>query len=194
MRMKGWILTVVSAVSLLLLAMVVSFLIVDRGSTTSREFDITVPDGSGTGGRIYGLHLCDGSLFAAMFDNHPGPCSWDCFCTTDEHESLGLYCEVMIYDYGLQMWPHLGGFGVAHVSDRPANELFRSAGVLMLPKWAPIAILLAMPLVTLRAWLRKRRQGKRLNNGLCLNCGYDLRASPARCPECGKSVPLGRLR
>jgi hypothetical protein len=193
MRMKGWILTVVSAVSLLLLAMVVRFLILDCGSLKSREFGVTVPGGSGTGGRIYGLYLCDGSLFAALFDNHPGPCSWDCFCTTDEHESLGLYCEVMIYDYGLRMWPHLERFGVAHVSDRPANELFRSARVLMLPGWVPIAILLLMPLATLRTWFRKRRLMKRLDSGLCLNCGYDLRASLERCPECGRNVPTGSV-
>jgi len=44
---------------------------------------------------------------------------------------------------------------------------------------APFAVPPAMTLV--RA-LRRRRRGRR---GLCRQCGYDLRASPQRCPECG---------
>ena len=54
-------------------------------------------------------------------------------------------------------------------------------------------------LVVVNRWLfRTRRNRLRIEQGLCPACGYDLRASPAQCPECGAGAiprfagPTGR--
>jgi hypothetical protein len=57
--------------------------------------------------------------------------------------------------------------------------------VYAIPAWS-IALLTAIsPVVWLR---RKLRQRRRYGHGLCPKCGYDLRATPDRCPECGAST------
>src|SRR5688500_13770574 len=50
------------------------------------------------------------------------------------------------------------------------------------------ATALAFAIATIAA-VRMGRQATRLREGLCVKCGYDLRASTDRCPECGSPVP-----
>jgi hypothetical protein len=47
------------------------------------------------------------------------------------------------------------------------------------------ALLIGMLLATRVLLIPLRRRNDRLRRGLCRRCGYDLRATPNRCPECG---------
>lgn len=59
---------------------------------------------------------------------------------------------------------------------------------LIVPLWFPAALFGMTPALWIIRAARRRRGGKPGSTGLCSRCGYDLRASPDRCPECG-AVP-----
>jgi hypothetical protein len=57
-------------------------------------------------------------------------------------------------------------------------------GVLV-PGWFATTLSGVLPAIWVVKWRRRR---PRWGSGLCKGCGYDLRATPLRCPECGRVV------
>jgi hypothetical protein len=53
------------------------------------------------------------------------------------------------------------------------------------PFWSLLLLCAALPVVRVGLAMRRRRVRR---SGLCAVCGYDLRATPERCPECGAVV------
>jgi hypothetical protein len=60
------------------------------------------------------------------------------------------------------------------------------AATIIFPYWLPLAAFTLIPAAWLASVRRRRRAFKK---GLCPTCGYDLRATPDRCPECGMIPP-----
>ena len=59
------------------------------------------------------------------------------------------------------------------------------------PLSTAVAATAALPLLWIAAWVRRLLACRRRRPGLCPTCGYDLRATPERCPECGrKAAPI----
>ena len=117
--------------------------------------------------------------------------------------SLKYYRPRPFYMYGTPTRPNGGRLGVGFSSgmigpnlrpnwlsfvswdrDEPLNPRapFELMWGLSMPHWLPAAAFGIIPLIAVRRWRRAHRQ---LRPGMCAKCGYDLRATPHRCPECG---------
>jgi hypothetical protein len=56
------------------------------------------------------------------------------------------------------------------------------------PHWLIVALTAVFPVWNLLAFRRRRHAGT------CRKCGYDLRATPDRCPECGTVPSVAKVR
>lgn len=130
---------------------------------------------------------------------------------------LSIWCYTIDGKHSVILeWDHGGigltgsGLGIHYFVDSPEDKAEHAnylrddrlgfyvgravtAGVTYYALTAPYCLVLPASLTTLilpalwfRGWRRDRRNRRQ---GLCPKCGYDLRASRDRCPECGTSIP-----
>ena len=99
--------------------------------------------------------------------------------------------SMLVYEEPDPSWKgsHSSGFTGFHTSWTPSYSYDKNPRLgywhLAVPFWIPtslFSIILLTPLV------QSYRRRKRKKLGLCVKCGYDLRASKERCPECGTEI------
>jgi hypothetical protein len=166
--------TLCSAASLLLCAAVCVLWV---RSYQHRDI-VTFPQTSG----IPSLVTSRGTLLVEGGGRRPGPPVVGMAWTTKGPDAIGPR-RAQPGEPGVRVDVAAAGFGY-----------FRTDGGAMLgatyfPAWTAAVPLvgIAVPLALLPAgwlWSRDNRRRRRAA-GRCPACGYDLRATPARCPECG---------
>jgi len=96
--------------------------------------------------------------------------------------------QYVTYEPGSTVWLDYSNWNFLGIRSIEFGDRFREDvrfKTLNIPMWLfmAAAAMVAMPYLVMRSswWARRRRHSQ----GLCPECGYDLRATPDRCPECG---------
>jgi hypothetical protein len=98
-----------------------------------------------------------------------------------------LQSNVLVYNDWIDptINPDASVLGIRWVADRSADDGHRRWALAVPLLWA-VGACLAVPFY----WIVRRvRRRERDVDGHCPACGYDLRASFERCPECGAASP-----
>jgi hypothetical protein len=77
------------------------------------------------------------------------------------------------------------GFKFGTLTTTRRTRLYAASVEAIVPFWSVVLTFAVVPFVWCLRWYARRR---RKHSGACQACGYDLRATPERCPECG-TVP-----
>jgi hypothetical protein len=138
------------------------------------------------------------------FPKKYGPWNWGEYSIDSESEALASQIDgfvggggiverfpdnlFLLIGYGNQLGDYTDGWGNQLFAPHPsANSRSESPPIkrirfLIVPFGYFLALFLVLPTFFLMNKLRHRHRRK---SGCCVKCGYDLRATPDRCPECG---------
>jgi hypothetical protein len=128
------------------------------------------------GGRIEGWHAS--TLLLPIVYESNDPTTWS--LAEQRTHSIGPYYWYVLPKHGDERLADASlSAPTFHVESSTPNGIDFSFSV---PHWALAAVFL-LPAAVLVVVRRARR--RRFVPGLCRACGYDLRATPDKCPECG---------
>jgi hypothetical protein len=98
-----------------------------------------------------------------------------------------LWIERYFPDSAISLPERDWGWNVPYVASyRHFEGKWQRSTDLLVSSWVLVAVFAPLPLIrSLKLYRRWTRRSRRRMHGLCASCGYDLRASPERCPECG---------
>jgi hypothetical protein len=106
---------------------------------------------------------------------------------TTHSERLGRRWEYESTKAGRAVTGQFIGFGRPLVSiEDHDGKVTGHQPVYCFPHWAVVVAFGLMPAIVIA---RRGRQRRKSRGGACRTCGYDLRASSGRCPECGTPIP-----
>ena len=132
------------------------------GGGTSRTWEIRLASNRGRVAVVYE----PGVLPPGRFADGPSEYRWACLKNLPTYLRSGSVWNALGFDAG---------------AGRTTSGPY-----VVFPHWLVVLLTLIPPV----AWWRRFR--RRLDPTKCANCGYDLRATPDRCPECG-TVPPGTI-
>jgi hypothetical protein len=179
---KRRLFNVLAALSLLLFVVASGWWVLSyRSGVDRRLFQIDTPQGS----RSLDFYVSRGRFFCRLRSNFVSPIKGPSYRSGNTAVAAfeGQYPASIRFSFanvGLYHGPFFDS-GRDHIVWFAGYEWYLSA-----PFWMPVVLFAVLPAVWIRlAYARWRR---RTDPGCCVICGYDLRATPERCPECG-TVP-----
>ena len=125
----------------------------------------------------------DAAIVFLWYPFHPPPDLFDADLSRQPEVEWVRHKETV--DFGSYARPivpdNSTGFSYEIGGDPTNSETTSSIGVAF-PLWSAVLATAVLPLTRFIRWQRRR---SRRQVGLCGSCGYDLRATPGRCPACG---------